>query len=50
MSFSHGMQSNTDKSHKKTHELVIESIMNIKTVKSLNLREKIMEKYGESLQ
>lgn len=23
MSFNHGMQSNTDKSHKKTHELVI---------------------------
>ena len=46
MSFDHGMQSNTDKSHKKTHELVIESVLYIKTVKSLHLKEKILEKYS----
>lgn len=46
MSFNHGMQSNTDKSHKKTHELVIESIMYIKTVKSLHLEKPIMDKYS----
>ena len=42
MSFNHGMQSNTDKSHKKTHELVIETIMHIKTIKSLFLKNKIL--------
>ena len=46
MSFNHGMQSNTDKSHKKTHELVIESVMYIKTVKSLHLEKQILEKYS----
>lgn len=45
MSFNHGMQSNTDKVHKKTHETVIEAVMFIKTVKSLNLQEKIVRKY-----
>lgn len=49
MSFSHGMQSNSDKVHKKTHESVIESIMFIKTVKSLNLQHRIMKKYSEAL-
>lgn len=45
MSFNHGMQSNSDKVHKKTHETVIESVMNIKTVKSLNLQHRIIQKY-----
>lgn len=34
MSFNHGMQSNTDDVHKKTHELVITAMMNLKTVRS----------------
>ena len=45
MAFNHGMQSNTDKVHKKTHETVIESIMFIKTVKSLGLQQRIVRKY-----
>lgn len=49
MSFNHGMQSNTDKVHKKTHETVIESIMHIKTVKSLHLQGRILSKYSEAL-
>ena len=49
MSFNHGMQSNTDKVHKKTHETVIESIMFIKTVKSLGLQQRIINKYEEAL-
>ena len=49
MAFNHGMQSNTDKVHKKTHETVIESIMFIKTVKSLDLQERILAKYAEAL-
>lgn len=46
MSFNHGMQSNSDKVHKKTHESVIESIMHIRTVKSLNLQHRIISKYS----
>lgn len=37
MSFKVGMQSNTDKMHQKNHELVVSSIMNIKTVRSCGL-------------
>lgn len=46
MSFSQGMQSNTEKVHKKTHLMVIESIMYIKTVKSLNLQQRVVDKYS----
>jgi ATP-binding cassette subfamily B (MDR/TAP) protein 1 len=46
MSFSQGMQSNSDKVHKQTLEPIIESMMYIKTVKSLNLHHRIMEKYS----
>lgn len=46
MSFNHGMQSNTDKVHKQTHLSVIESVMYIRTVKSLNLQYRIINKYS----
>jgi ATP-binding cassette subfamily B (MDR/TAP) protein 1 len=38
MSFSQGMQSSSEKVHKQTLESIIEAIMHIKTVKSLNLQ------------
>jgi ABC-type multidrug transport system fused ATPase/permease subunit len=42
MSFNHGMSSQTDKLHKKTHELIIDTILNYKTVRSLGIEKRIL--------
>lgn len=49
MSFNQGMQSNTDEMHKRNHELVITSIMYLKTVKSCHLEGPICKKYSQEL-
>lgn len=46
MSFNQGMQSNTDEMHKRNHELVITSIMHLRTVKSCYLEGPICGKYA----
>ena len=47
MSFNHGMQSNTEEIHKKNHELVITSVMYLRTVRSCHLEDRICAKYGK---
>ena len=50
MSFNHGMQSNTYSVHRKNHEIVINSVMHIRTVKGLGIEDSLVEKYRESLE
>ena len=49
MSFKYGMQSSTDSLHQKNHEMVVNSVMNIRTVKSCELQDKILAKYSQEL-